>query len=50
MDVKGKFIAVRVTLEDRSKIADAASEVGLSIGAFLRRLALGSAGKRDHAV
>ena len=26
MDVKEKFIAVRVTVEDRSKIADAADE------------------------
>jgi hypothetical protein len=46
MDVKGKFIAVRVTVEDRAKIADAAGEAGLSIGAFLRSLALGSAGAR----
>jgi hypothetical protein len=46
MDVKGKFIAVRVTVEDRAKIADAASEAGLSIGAFLRSLALGSVGAR----
>ena len=46
MDVKEKFIAVRVTVEDRAKIADAAGEAGLSIGAFLRSLALGSAGAR----
>ena len=37
---------MRVTVEDRSKIADAAGEAGLSIGAFLRSLALGSAGAR----
>jgi Bacterial mobilisation protein (MobC) len=46
MDVKEKFIAVRVTVEDRAKIAEAASEAGLSIGALLRSLALGSAGAR----
>ena len=45
MDVKEKFIAVRVTVEDRAKIADAAGEAGLSIGAFLRSLALGQRGR-----
>ena len=37
---------MRVTVEDRAKIADAAGEAGLSIGAFLRSVALGSAGAR----
>ena len=46
MDVKEKCIAVRVTVEDRAKIADAAGEAGLSVGAFLRSVALGSAGAR----
>jgi hypothetical protein len=46
VDVKGKFIAVRVTLEDRAKITAAAGEAGLKIGGYLRALALGSAGPR----
>ena len=46
MDVKGKWIGLRVTVEDRAKIADAAGETGLKIGGYLRSLALGSAGAR----
>jgi hypothetical protein len=45
-DAKGKFIGVRVTLEDRAKIASDAGEAGYKIGGYLRALALGSAGPR----
>ena len=45
-DAKNSFISVRCTAEERSKIDDAARQAGLSIGAYLRSLALGSAGPR----
>lgn len=45
-DAKGKFIAVRVTEGDRDRIDAAAGQAGLSIGGYLRALALGSAGVR----
>ncbi len=45
-DAKTSFISVRCTAEERSKIDEAARQAGLSIGAFLRALALGSAGPR----
>jgi hypothetical protein len=52
-DAKEKFIAVRCTAQDRVLIAETAAQAGLSVGAFLRRLALGRAGpravKRPHA-
>ena len=45
-DAKTKFIGVRCTLEDRELIAESANQAGLSVGAFLRSLALGSPGPR----
>jgi Bacterial mobilisation protein (MobC) len=45
-DVKGKCMTVRVTVKDRSKIADAAGKAGLTVGAFVRTLALGYAPPR----
>ena len=45
-EAKGKFIAVRVTTADRTRIAEKAQESGLKIGGYLRALALGSAGPR----
>ena len=45
-DAKNSFISVRCTAEERSKIDEAARQAGLSIGAYLRSLALGSAGPR----
>jgi hypothetical protein len=43
---KGKRIALRCTVEDYALIAEWAAEAGLSIGGYLRALALGSAGPR----
>jgi hypothetical protein len=45
-DAKTSFISVRCTATERSKIDEAARQAGLSIGAYLRALALGSAGPR----
>lgn len=45
-DAKEKFIAVRCTQADRDRIGKAAGDKGLSVGAYLRALALGSAGAR----
>jgi len=45
-DAKTSFISVRCTAKERSKIDDAARQAGLSIGAYLRALALGDAGPR----
>jgi hypothetical protein len=45
-DAKNSFISVRCTAEERAKIDEAARQAGLSIGAYLRSLALGSAGPR----
>jgi hypothetical protein len=46
LDAKEKFIAVRCTSADRDRIETRAGEAGLSVGAFLRAAALGSAGPR----
>ena len=40
-DVKGKCMTVRVTVKDRSKIAEAAGKAGLSVGEFVRTVTLG---------
>ena len=40
-DVKGKCMTVRVTVKDRSKIADAAGKAGLTVGEFVRTATLG---------
>lgn len=45
-EAKEKFIAVRCTEADREKITAKANDAGLSVGAFLRATALGSAGPR----
>jgi hypothetical protein len=45
-DAKTSFISVRCTAKERSKIDEAARQAGLSIGAYLRALALGDAGPR----
>jgi hypothetical protein len=45
-DAKTSFISVRCTAEERATIDDAARTAGLSIGAYLRTLALGKAGPR----
>jgi hypothetical protein len=45
-DAKTSFISVRCTAEERSKIDETARQAGLSIGAYLRMLALGKTGPR----
>ncbi len=45
-DTKEKFIAERCTLDDHAFIGETAAQAGMSIGAFLRTLALGTAGAR----
>lgn len=45
-DAKTSFVAVRCTAKERSTIDEAARKAGLSIGAYLRTLALGSPGPR----
>jgi Bacterial mobilisation protein (MobC) len=45
-DTKEKFIAVRCTLDDHAFIGETAAQAGMSIGAFLRTIALGTAGAR----
>jgi hypothetical protein len=45
-DPKGKFIAVRCTDGEHASLTAAAAQAGLSVGAYLRRAALGDAGPR----
>src|SRR5437868_11007043 len=45
-DPRGRFIGVRCTPEEYARINDAASKSGDSVGAFLRRVALGDPGVR----
>ncbi len=45
-EAKGRRIAVRITDDDHSFLEQSASLAGLSIGAFLRTVALGTAGAR----
>lgn len=45
-DAKTSFISVRCTAEERAVIDEAARTAGLSVGAYLRTLALGKAGPR----
>jgi hypothetical protein len=45
-DAKDKRIALRCTEEDHAFIEDTAARAGLSVGAYLRTLALGRAGPR----
>jgi len=46
IDAKKSFISVRCTAKERAAIDEAATKAGLSIGAYLRALALGSPGPR----
>jgi len=46
-DARTHFIAVRCTAAERAAIAERASQAGLSVGAYLRSLALGTAGPRS---
>ena len=43
---KGRRIAVRLTDDDHSFLEQTAKDAGLSVGAFLRTIALGTAGAR----
>ena len=45
-DAKTSFISVRCTKDERTEIDEAAAQAGLSIGAYLRTLALGKPGPR----
>jgi len=45
-DAKNSFISVRCTAKERTAIDEAASQAGLSIGAYLRAQALGKPGPR----
>lgn len=45
-DARTQFIAVRCTITERAAISERASQAGLSVGAYLRSLALGSPGPR----
>jgi hypothetical protein len=45
-DPKGKFIAVRCTDGEHASLTAAAAQAGLSVGAYLRRAALGDIGPR----
>ena len=45
-DAKDSFIAVRCTTKERAKIDENAAQAGLSVGAYVRSLALGSPGPR----
>jgi hypothetical protein len=45
-DAKTSFVSVRCTAKERSTIDEAARRAGLSVGAYLRTLALGSPGPR----
>ena len=45
-EAKGRRIALRLTDADHSFLEQTAKEAGLSVGAFLRTIALGTAGAR----
>ena len=45
-DAKDRFIAVRVTAAEHAAVTAAAAQAGLSVGAYLRALALGRPGPR----
>jgi Bacterial mobilisation protein (MobC) len=46
-DAKGCFIAIRCTVKQHTAIKEGAARAGLSIGAYLRALALGHPGPRS---
>lgn len=45
-DARSRFIAVRCSEKEHAAISEKATQGGLSVGAFLRSLALGDAGPR----
>ena len=45
-DARTRFIGVRCTAEEHATITEAAAKAGLSVGAYVRTLALGSPGPR----
>ena len=45
-DARGKFVAVRCTDSEHATMTEKAATAGLSVGAYLRTLAIGSAGPR----
>jgi len=45
-DARNRFVSVRCTAEEHNAIDEAATQAGLSIGAFLRAQALGNPGPR----
>jgi hypothetical protein len=46
-DAKGCFIAIRCTVQQDKAIREGAARAGLSVGAFLRTLAVGNPGPRS---
>jgi hypothetical protein len=46
-DAKGSFIAVRCTVQQHEAIREGAARAGLSVGAYLRALAVGNPGPRS---
>jgi hypothetical protein len=46
-DARTQFIAVRCTVTERTAITERATQAGLSVGAYLRRQAIGAAGPRS---
>jgi hypothetical protein len=46
-DAKGCFIAIRCTVQQHTAIKEGAAQAGLSIGAYLRALAVGYPGPRS---
>jgi hypothetical protein len=46
-DAKGCFIAVRCTVQQNEAIREGAARAGLSVGAYLRALAVGKPGPRS---
>ncbi len=46
-DARGKFVAVRCSDAEHATMTAAAAQAGLSVGAYLRTLALGKAGPRS---
>lgn len=46
-DAKGCFIAIRCTVKQHQAIKEGATRAGLSVGAFLRALAVGHPGPRS---
>jgi len=45
-DPKARFVAVRCTADEHAALTAAAAQTGLSVGAYLRAMALGNSGPR----